>query len=99
MSDYATKVLWEALYSLVGAGPIQSRLAGAAMNLIKLNGEDFPEEHRAAYSGLRNELTHREPEEGEGSIQVSTRRLSDDEGEAIAIRILELYTALRDGIS
>jgi len=98
MSDYARQKLWEALSALVGAGTIQERLMGAGMQLVVLQPRGLLSEHLEEFRAIMHELTRCPAVGNEGTLAATTRTLTDDQGRAIAIRILELYTGVRGGI-
>lgn len=99
---YARQKLWEAVYGLVGTGPIQERLAGAALHLILLNkdnfppdlGPDYPTNMADRHSSIMDRLTN----DHRGTFDEAVARLSDDDCAKISREILELYTAARGGI-
>jgi hypothetical protein len=97
MSNYVMQKLWGAVDSLLSAASIQDRLYNAALQLSVLNADDFPEDECAEFSAIRHALTEH-PSEGEGTILASTRKMTPEEGAALAHRIFSLYTRLRGGI-
>jgi hypothetical protein len=93
---YAKEKLRDAVDSLAtGAGRVQERLSYAAMVLIRLRPDDFPEgELRRTFIGVLDDLTFDQAIGEEGSIAATLNRTSDDDARAIARRILNLYFAL-----
>jgi hypothetical protein len=89
--------LWEAVRCLaVSAEPLQRRLANVAIALTPLQLDDFDNpDSREAFRVIMEKLTAVEPEGDEGSIEATTRRLSDVEAEAIAAQVVELDAAYR----
>jgi hypothetical protein len=97
--DYVREKLWQALDVLVGAKPIQDRLAYAADALIRLKSSEIPDEERAEFDAVMHALTKYPAEtEGEGSIRASVRKLTNDEGAELARKILSIYIRIRGGI-
>jgi len=94
--EYADEKLMEAVYCLAtGSGRIQERLAAAAMVLIRLTPDDFPEgDLRRIFEGVDDDLTFEQPEGDEGSISATLKRTSDEDARAIAQRIVDLYHAV-----
>jgi hypothetical protein len=94
---YAQQKLWEAIYALVGDGPIRDRLGYALTTLIVLRPEhDIPDHLRDKFSTLMADLTKRAITYSYRSTRVNTRRPKSG---YMARTILELYTSLRGGIS
>jgi hypothetical protein len=97
--DYVREKLWQALDVLVGAEPIQDRLAYAADALTRLKPSDIPDEEREDFHAVMHALTKYPAErEGEGSIHASVRKLTDEEGAELARKILSIYIRVRGGI-
>jgi hypothetical protein len=79
---------------------IQERLATAALILSRLHrpDEDLPEELREEFMTLWHDLT-KEPAVGnEGTINATTRKLTAEQGKALASQSFSIYTELRGGI-
>jgi hypothetical protein len=90
--SYVQEKLWQALDTLVGAGSLQERLAYAAEYLIRLKIDEIPDRWRAEFRTVMDSLTrYPAEEEGDGSIRASVRKLTDEEGEAIARKIMSIY--------
>jgi hypothetical protein len=97
--DYVREKLWQAVDVLVGAAPIQDRLAGAADYLTRLKVAEIPDDERAEFAAVMGALTkHPAERDGEGSIHASVRKLTTEEGDALARKIFSIYTAIRGGI-
>ena len=96
--DYAHEKLSAAVYSLAtGAGRVQERLADAALVLIRLKPDDFPDDGdlRRSFVGVMDDLTYEQPQqEGEGRISATLKVTSDYDASEIAKRILALYHAV-----
>ena len=72
-----------------GDGSIQSRLAGAALYLIRLRPEDLPEELRHEFESVSYERKRKTL-----GVEDNMRKLTSEEGTRLADRILSLYTKL-----
>jgi hypothetical protein len=101
---YAWQRLYTAVGSLVSDGALKERLAGAAVNLIGLKPEDFPDEDnlRERFSDLMDKLdemiaVNRETPRSLDEIEAESRRIAD-EGPDLAEEILSIFNdvALRD---
>jgi hypothetical protein len=78
-----------------GSGRVQERLSYAALELIRLRADDFPEgELRRRFNGIWDDLTFEQPTGVEGSIAATLNRTGDEDACAIARRILKLYFAI-----
>jgi hypothetical protein len=76
------------------ASPIQTRLLSAGITLSPLKTEEFrPGDERQRYERIMLILTERAaPQvEGEGTLEASTRALSDEAAQAAAEEIWELH--------
>jgi hypothetical protein len=94
--DYARKRLWEALYALVGDGPMRKRLAGARKSLTGMVIEDeLPEELHEEYNEIMHYLNERLIHFSFKSSEINARAPGSG---AIARRILGLYTRVRGGM-
>jgi len=94
---YALQKLWEAIYVLVGDGPIRDRLGYAFILLATLQPEhDLPEHLRGTFCTLMADLTNRKINYSYRSPRINTRHPKSGN---MAKTILELYTSLRGGIS
>jgi hypothetical protein len=102
MSDetlYAEEKLYDAVHCLVtGPGPLRERLAAAAIHLIRLTAKNFPDRATAkVFEGIREDLTIIEAGPGDdGTIDATTKRLTDYDADRIASRIFELYGQIKD---
>jgi hypothetical protein len=94
---YAREKLWQAVETLVGDGPIQTRLTYAADYLLRI----MPDKHlpagkqRTEFEEIKNALTSEPLSTATG---YSPRHVTPEEGAKLARRILSLYTELRGGI-
>jgi hypothetical protein len=93
---YTQEKLMQAVASLAtGAGRVQERLMSAAIVLIRLRPDDFPEgELRRTFIGVRDDLTFEQATGDEGDIAATLSRTSDEDARAIAHRILNLYFSI-----
>jgi hypothetical protein len=100
---YAWERFFAAVNSLVSHGTLNERLAGAAVNLIALNPNDFPDENklRERFSDLVRKLdvltADREIPRSLDEIEAESRLVAN-EGETLAKEILSIFNdiALRD---
>ena len=86
-TDYVSKKLFEAVYTLAGAGTIQERLAGAYGHLHVLTVADFApldEYLRDGFVALQRRAA-------------SASRLNDDEASTLAHQIVEMYEHIMQG--
>ena len=100
--EYTDETLTDAVAALAsGAGRIQERLHDAALSLIRLRPDDFPDgDLRRTFVGVLDDLTYSEGEgsEGEGRLSATLRNTDDEDARAIAKRILRLHYALRNAL-
>ena len=98
--EYAHEKLMDAVHSMAtGAGRIRDRLQDAALVLIRLRPEDFPEgEMRRSFIGIKDDLTFQPPVADEGSIAATLNLTSEDDMREIARRVVALYHAVRSEI-
>lgn len=100
---YAWERFFTAVSSLVSDGTLNERLVGAAVNLIGLKPEDFPDEDklRERFSDVMRKLDvlaiDREIPRSLDEIEAESRLVAD-EGENLAKQILSIFNdiALRD---
>ncbi len=99
--DYAREKFWQAVDTLATSDrSIQERLASAALILSRLHkpDEDLPEDLREEFKALWHELTKEAAVGDEGTINATTRKLTAQQGTALASQIFSIYTRLRGGI-
>ena len=99
--DYAREKFWQAVDTLATSDrSIQERLAGAALYLSRLHrpDEDLPEDLREEFKALWHELTKEPAVEDEGTINATTRKLTAEQGKALASQVFSIYTRLHGGI-
>jgi hypothetical protein len=91
---------WEQLRLAVHAlaehpGSLQDRLQDASLHhVMHVAAEHVPDAQAQALTDLRARLTTAEPGGDEGSILVTTRRMSDDDARAGIEPLLALYDAV-----
>jgi hypothetical protein len=98
--SYAQEKLFQALTCLVSEGPLQKRLAAAAMYLIRIQPNQFEnKEHLEAWERIKDDLTWVEPDyRGEGKIISTTKRMIEQDADRCARQILELFVSLSGGL-
>jgi hypothetical protein len=98
--SYGTEKFGLAVYTLATSPKsIQQRVAEAFMfSLINVNpDEDLPKELRAEFRALRDRVSREKPEyEGEGTIQATTRKFTDEETVDIARAIMEMASKVEE---
>ena len=100
--EHTRQKFWEALGCLIGASPIQDRLAHAALLLVTLAPREvaaLPEEIQSRFTAWMDTF-ERHPAEipGEGTIHASARKLTSVEGVKLAREVLDIYVTLHGGI-
>jgi hypothetical protein len=95
--SYAHQKLFQAVDSLVGAGSLRERLTAAASWLAELkpHADQVPDELRGKYDRLYQLLTEH-PNDHDGAIAESVRRLSDEDASQAVKNIWSLFCALYD---
>jgi hypothetical protein len=96
---YGREKLYLAINSLAtGTGSIQKRLETVAIGMLGLTSfqELLPPELMPELKAILQDLT--KIPGPDGAIVATTQAMSDEEGAAIAERILSLYIELRGGI-
>jgi hypothetical protein len=93
----ALDYVWEKLYTAVnilatGQGTIQERLGSAyADSLIRLRGEELPDEIRSDFDALEKALTRAKAEPDEGTIAATMRTMESDEASCHAQTIVDMF--------
>ena len=90
---------WEQLegaaLSLARSGPIKERLADAYRNHLALvNAEDLPDALREEFRACHDALTHRRPLRGEDAVRATVRKMSNQQADEVACRVVRLFAAL-----
>ena len=92
-------VAWEsfhrATHELASSASIKQRLTAAFSNHLKdLEPESLPPELRPRFQELHGRLNRVTPLRGESAVWATVRKMSNDEAETIARRIVELLGEL-----
>jgi len=84
-----------AVLSLARSGAIKDRLTDAFRNhLSKLDAAELPDACRADFCECRAMLTREHPLRGEDAVRATVRKMSNEEAEALAQRLVQLYAGL-----
>jgi hypothetical protein len=87
--------LHAATLELVSSAPIKQRLSAAFSNHLKhIDTDELPEEVRASFLDLSQMLESVKPLPGETAVQATVRKMSPDQIDRCAIRIVELLGEL-----
>jgi hypothetical protein len=89
---------WEqfegAALSLARSGPIKDRLSDAYRNhLAHVNVEDLPDVLRGQFLACHEALTREAPLRGEDAVRATVRKLSNQEADELALRVMRLFAA------
>lgn len=98
-AESVVKRIYEAVeHMCTGRGDVRDRLKGAAVVLIALREEDFPEHLRKDFIWIRTQVSRYKSQipEYEGNIDATMRRIKNVTGERIAERIFKLYSDIQD---
>jgi hypothetical protein len=99
-SHYALEKLSAAVHALaVAEGNVRDRLIEAFPDLIAVSERDLPDELRAEYRSIREELTKREARGKEGRMIATIARMRNSTGAKIALRIYNLHLRLREQLA
>ena len=93
-ANYTQQKLWQAVQALIGPGHIQERLNSAAVLLVLLDPRMAfagDSDAQTRFARLIERLTSAPPSGDEGTIEATTRTLSDDEGGRLAEDIFRLF--------
>jgi hypothetical protein len=90
---------WEQLESavltLARSGTIKDRLADAfRKHLAQVSADDLPETLRADLHACHDALTHERPLRGEDAVRATVRKMSNEEADEVAGRIVRLFGAM-----
>lgn len=90
---------WEQLESavltLARSGTIKDRLADAFRNhLAHLSADALPEALRADFQACHDALTRERPLRGEDAVRATVRKMSNEEADAVAFRVVRLFGAM-----
>jgi hypothetical protein len=83
------------LLSLARSGAIKDRLTDAFRNhLAQLDVTELPDPWRTDLCACRDALTRERPLRGEDAVRATVRKMSNEEAEAIAERLVRLFGAM-----
>ena len=84
---------YAAVSVLTGHGYIKQRLVKAyEENLAVIKDEDLPVAVQQSFADLRHMMSRIDPVKAEGPIRASVRKMSVDEADECAHKIIDLYT-------
>jgi hypothetical protein len=90
--SYHVDRLYAAISVLVTHGPVKQRLIQAYEdNLDDIKGDELPVDVQETFAELRRQMHHVAPTNGEGSICASVRKMSKQDTDECARRIVEIY--------
>ena len=85
--------LQQALIELVGNPSLKQRLIAAySKHLQHVDADDLPEALRDDFAGLRAELEAVKPMPGESAVQATVRKMSAEQADRCAARVVSLVT-------
>ena len=85
--------LQQALIELVGNPSLKQRLIAAYSKHLKhVEGEDLPDSLREDFAALRAELEAVKPMPGETAVQATVRKMSAEQADRCAARIVAIAT-------
>ncbi len=91
MSNHVNR-FYAAVSVLAGHGHIKQRLVKAyEENLAVIEDEDLPIAVKQSFADLRNMMSRADPLKGEGPICASVRKMSVEETDECAHKIIDLY--------
>lgn len=90
---------WEQLegaaLSLVRSSPIKDRLTEAYRNhLAFVNADELSDALRPELRACHDALTHEHPLRGEDAVRATVRKMSNQEADELAAKVLRLFAAL-----
>jgi hypothetical protein len=84
--------LHAATLELTRSSAMKQRLTSAFSNFLKeLDADELPTEIRGAFAALAAELESVRPLPGETAVQATVRKMSPEQAEGFAARIVDLY--------
>ncbi len=91
MSNHVSR-FYSAVTVLAGHGRIKQRLIDAfEQNLSGIEDAELPKAVRQSFAELRAMMSQVAPLNGEGAIRASVRKMSKQEADACAYKIIDLY--------
>lgn len=93
--QYHVDRFYAAVAVLAGDGHIKQRLTSAYQdNIADIREDDFPRPLQDELHQLKTELNRVEPQNGEGAVCASVRKMSADEASRCAAMVVSLYAEL-----
>ena len=90
--NYTYEKLMVAVSTLTGPGDIRARLVDTFISGLHVLGpNDFPEELRDDWAGIKRALTWLPAEGNEGTAQRTIEAMSDDEARKVASSVFSLF--------
>lgn len=84
--------LHAATLELTKSSAMKQRLANAFSNFLKeLDADELPAELRTSFAAISSELEAVQPLPGETAVQATVRKMSPEQAETFAARIVDLY--------
>jgi hypothetical protein len=84
-----------AVLALARSGTIKDRLADAfRTHLAQLSADDLPDALRTELRACHDALTRERPLRGEDAVRATVRKMSNEEADDVACRIVRLFGAL-----
>ncbi|MGD0954321.1 MAG: hypothetical protein ABR985_18340 [Methanotrichaceae archaeon] len=94
---YVFDKLYNCVLSLMkGSDSIQERLFNAFRSLNSLKLDDFPEDLQKYFQEIQDELTKVEALRNDGRLKASQKRLSDEQANVLAEKILNLFISITE---
>ena len=91
----AREQLEGAALSLARSGPIKERLTDAFRNHLALvKAEELPDALREEFRACHDALTHERPLRGEDAVRATVRKMSNQQADEMACRVVRLFAAL-----
>jgi len=91
MSNHVNR-FYAAVSVLAGHGHIKRRLVKAyEENLAVIKDEDLPIAVKQSFADLRHMMSRVDPLKGEGQVRASVRKMSVEEADECAHKIIDLY--------
>jgi hypothetical protein len=90
----ALKKLHAATLALTKSHPGKSRLAACVNTHLKaISPSELPQIHQTEFLALLQQFESVTPLRGETAVQATVRKMSNDEADALAARVVEFYVA------
>jgi hypothetical protein len=86
---------YSAVSVLAGDGHVKQRLADAyTQHLAGMHGSELPAPLQEPFAALRRRMHSVAPQNGEGPVQASVRKMSGSDAAECAVSVLDLYRDL-----